>query len=133
MLFSNSCEENDEVSYDFPIPGEWILKSLKDLTTEKVEIKPESIPEMIVYFFESGKLSVASSCNYFYGNYKVDRSASIEIYDLVTTLMLCTNEERMTWEDKFFHGLKNSSQYRLDKKTMVIITSTKMELNFVLE
>jgi heat shock protein HslJ len=122
-----NADLNDTIKYE--IENIWtFLGFLISYQTE--ECKPDNIKEMDIEFLSSNKFHFRSSCNSGYGYYKLSAPDSILIDSLATTLMGCISDTAKYWENKYYIGLHNASNYYLAKDILTIKTSSNTSLKF---
>jgi heat shock protein HslJ len=81
--------------------------------------------------FAAGKISGSGGCNSYGGSYSLDGS-SIQIKDLVSTLIACTDPQgAMDQESAFLSGLGSAQSYELSTDKLQILTSDGKTLVFV--
>jgi heat shock protein HslJ len=139
LLFIASCEkdnvtqencleitQNDEPDKD--LENKWVLLGYSDGTNHCV---PSSITKIYISFTDSISLSGFSSCNQFQGNYVAHNNDILEINDLSSTEVYCTDDLRNTWEELFITVLTTASNFTIDGKILTIESTNGKNLVFV--
>ncbi len=102
----------------------WVLESIGTRETFK------SIEGAFINF-DKVKHSVggSSGCNSFGGEYKTFKSA-IEITDVISTMMACTEGDKMAVERGFFDGLRQATRYEIENQRLRLYRGNNLLLTF---
>jgi len=122
-----NADLNDTIKYE--IENRWTFLGFL-ISNQTEECKPDNIKEMDIEFLSSNKFHFRSSCNSGHGYYKLSGPDSILIDNLSTTLMGCISDTAKYWENKYYIGLHNASNYNLVKDILTIKTSSNTSLKF---
>ena len=139
LLFISSCKkdnvtqencleiiQNDGLDKD--LENKWILLGYSDGMNH---CAPTSISEMYKSFTDSISFSGFSSCNQFQGNYASENNGVLEINDLGSTEIYCTDDLRNTWEELFISSLTTASNFTIDGRILTIESTNGKKLVFV--
>jgi len=123
-------KEQTDLSSDNLFSTVWYLQSIMHTDTQVEDLVPVNLMGMNIFISETKKLHASSSCNTFQGDLITTRSNIISIENLGTTLMLCIDESKMSWDTLFFNNLKNARSYEIIDGILTISTSQKTILTF---
>ena len=129
-----SCFEinqNDTVVHI--LESKWILLGFNDNKSGKEECIPGLLREMTITFENNNQLKATSSCNRFDGYYTKSNSDSLLVDSLSTTLIYCTNDTIMKWEEDYFTGLRDAKSYVINGDILTINSSSDYDLVFRFE
>ena len=126
-----ACFNFDNDTINFPLENtKWIFLGYFKTDNHKSECKPQGIREMYLEFRENNKLYAQSSCNVFRGDYSVQDSVSLDIYDLGSTFKECLNDTVMNWEFMYFEYLEGAIGYNIEGKKLTISSESNINLIF---
>ena len=88
---------------------------------------------MTLDFTDTNILYATSVCNAINGKYYLSGNDSLKIDDLITTCIYCGDGKPATWDELYYYGLKNATNYSLTDNTLTIETSINLDLIFKLK
>lgn len=102
----------------------WILETVKNRRLPKVETAP-------FISFDSAKKSAGgnTSCNSFGGSFE-SSGETIRIFDLISTMRACIEDERMNVEREFKDGLQNANRYEIANGKLNLYRNKTLLLTF---
>jgi heat shock protein HslJ len=85
----------------------WVLESIKNRNLPKIEINP-------FINFDKAKSSAGGNtgCNVFGGSYTAT-GEKIRIFNIISTMRACIEDERMNVEREFKNGLQNANRFEI--------------------
>jgi len=121
-----SCKKDENISS--LASTNWIFVSInKNDIEEKV---PSEFREMTLDFTETNILFARGVCNSLNGKYLLSGNDSLVVNDLITTCVYCGDGNPHIWEELYYNGLSNATNYFLNDNTLTLKTSINIELNF---
>jgi len=102
----------------------WVLETVKNRSLPKVETVP-------FINFDSAKKSAGGNtgCNSFGGSYE-SNGATIRIFDLISTMRACIEDERMNVEREFKDGLQNADRFEISNGKLKLYRNKTLLLTF---
>ncbi|MDM7921389.1 MAG: META domain-containing protein [Pyrinomonadaceae bacterium] len=103
----------------------WVLEAIGDSKVGKLEETP-------FLNFDAAKKSAGgnSSCNAFGGSYETAGAGKIRIFDVISTMRACIEDDRMEIERGFYNGLREADRYKITKNSLELYRGTKLLLTF---
>ena len=102
----------------------WVLESIKNRNLPEAEIAP-----FINFDKAKGSAGGNTSCNVFGGNYTVN-GETIRIFDLVSTMRACIEDERMNVEREFKNGLQDANRFEIAGRKLQLYRNKVLLLTF---
>jgi heat shock protein HslJ len=118
--------ESKRGSGDFTLEGaKWLLTEIKGEEIGEIETIP-------FINFDSEKKSAGGNtgCNVFGGNYEVLAGDKIRLFDTISTMRACIEDDRMEVERGFMSGLQNANRYEIKGKTLKLFRDKELLLEF---
>jgi len=108
---------NDEISLE---DQKWLLESISGKLVEIEGTKP-------FVSFDASKQSAGGNtgCNVFGGSYAVSGD-TIRIFDTVSTMRACIEDDRMEIERKFIDALENSNRFEIKKGKLFLYRKDRL-------
>jgi heat shock protein HslJ len=102
----------------------WVLESIKNRNLPKIEINP-------FINFDKTKRSAGGNtgCNVFGGSYTAS-GETIRIYDVISTMRACIEDERMNVEREFKNGLQDANRYEISGRKLYLYRNKTLLLTF---
>ena len=79
---------------------------------------------------EKGSAGGNTGCNVFGGSYEVTSESSIRIYDTISTMRACIEDDRMAVERKFMDALLEVDRFVVDGEALRLYKGEEMRLEF---
>ncbi len=115
-----SCEKSEDIIIDSIVDTKWKLTQIIDKSGE-VSNFPSDIDDFEIVFRKSGKIDLTNLCNYSFGEYTLNATDSIEIYNVgAGTEKYCLPDNLMDWETKFINSLIFSKTYSIEDNKLTI-------------
>jgi heat shock protein HslJ len=102
----------------------WVLESIKNRNLPEIEINP-------FINFDRQKKSAGGNtgCNVFGGSYTAS-GETIRIFDIISTMRACIEDERMDVERQFKNGLENANRYEIQGRKLHLYRNKVLLLTF---
>src|SRR5690554_6655152 len=97
----------------------WQLVSYRDANGAMVDVLPDT---EITLEFGSDEVGGSGGCNAYGGGYTAD-GLSLEIGEIVATLIFCASEERMEQEAAYLAALNSAASYRIADNQLELLDS----------
>jgi len=115
-----SCEKSEDIKIDSIVDTKWKLTQIIDKSGE-VSNFPSDIDDFEIVFRKSGKIDLTNLCNYSFGEYTLNATDSIEIYNVgAGTEKYCLPDKSMDWEINFINSLIFSKTYSITDNKLTI-------------
>ena len=116
-----SNSENSAVKLE---DKKWVLESIKNKTLPKVETEP-------FISFDQTKNSAGGNtgCNVFGGSYTAT-GAKIKVFELISTMRACIEDERMNVEREFKNSLDKANRYEIVGEKLELFQDRTLLLTF---
>lgn len=79
---------------------------------------------------EKGSAGGNTGCNVFGGNYEQTGENGIRIFDTVSTMRACIEDDRMTVERKFMAALLEADRFEIDGESLKLYKGDALRLEF---
>jgi heat shock protein HslJ len=120
---TEKTEQNDNAKIRLE-DKKWVLESIKTRTLPEVEIAP-----FINFDKTKGSAGGNTSCNVFGGNYTAS-GETIRIFDLISTMRACIEDERMNIEREFKNGLQDANRFEIAGRKLYLYRNKVLLLTF---
>jgi len=102
----------------------WVLESIKNRNLPEIETVP-------FINFDRQKKSAGGNtgCNVFGGSYTTN-GETIRIFDIISTMRACIEDERMDVERQFKNGLENANRYEIQGRKLHLYRNQTLLLTF---
>lgn len=116
---------------DQPLPGssrlddrKWILEEIRGRRIGKIETEPFLV-------FEDAKFSAGGNtgCNVFGGSY-IDKRDRVKIFDIVSTMRACVEDNRMQIERQYLEGLREADRFQIRGGRLFLYNDNTLLLTF---
>jgi len=124
LKFKAAKSDSDNNSSTKLEDKKWVLESIKTSPVPKVEAAA-------FINFDKAKQSAGgnTSCNVFGGSYTASGD-KIRIYDLISTMRACVEDERMNVEREFKKGLQEANRYEIKNGKLNLYRDKTLLLTF---
>jgi len=102
----------------------WILESIADAPIPKVQEDA-----FINFNPEKGSAGGNTSCNAFGGSYSTEGN-KVRIFEIISTMRACIEDERMNIERAFLDGLRETDRYEIRGDKLMLYRRDKLLLTF---
>ena len=102
----------------------WVLESIKNRNLPEIEINP-----FINFDREKKSAGGNTGCNVFGGSYTASGD-TIRIFDIISTMRACIEDERMDVERQFKNGLENANRYEIQGRKLQLYRNKTLLLTF---
>lgn len=102
----------------------WVLESIKNRSLPEIETSP-------FINFDRQKKSAGGNtgCNVFGGSYTIN-GETIRIFDIISTMRACIEDERMEVEREFKNALENANRYEISGRKLHLYRNKTLLLTF---
>lgn len=100
----------------------WTLEAIKGVPTSRL-----GRTAFISFDPAKGSAGGNSSCNVFGGSYAATGS-TLKIFDVVSTMRACVEDERMAIEREFLDGLRQTNRYEIDGNKLKLSRNNRLLL-----
>lgn len=132
FILANCQKEKEEIKNSLSSTN-WIFVSIYKNDTNVDEKVPSEFREMTLDFTDTNILYATSVCNAINGKYYLSSNDSLKIDDLITTCIYCGDGNPHIWDELYYYGLRNATNYSLIDNTLTIKTSINLDLIFKLK
>ena len=105
----------------------WVLESIKNRRFPKIETEP-----FIVFDKIKGSAGGNTGCNVFGGNYTA-KGETIKVFEIISTMRACIEDERMNIESEFKNGLDKANRYEIVSGKLNLYQNKNLLLTFKAE
>jgi heat shock protein HslJ len=105
----------------------WELVSIRG---EAVELAKEGDTPFLSFDKEKGSAGGNTGCNVFGGSYEEEAEGKIRIFDTVSTMRACIEDNRMEVEREFMDALQSANRYEIDGTALKIFDGETLLLEF---
>jgi len=131
ILVLASCKKDEIISS--LASTNWLFIGIHKNDNNVDEKVPSEFREMTLEFTDTNILYALSVCNSINGKYHLLGNDSLKVDDLITTLVYCGDGNPHTWDELYYNGLRNATNYFLKDNTLTIKTSINIDLIFKLK
>jgi heat shock protein HslJ len=118
---TSNSDDNSSVKLE---NKKWVLDSVKNRRLPKIESKP-----FINFDKEKGGAGGFTGCNSFGGNYTVN-GETLRIFDIISTMRACIEDDRMNVERDFKDGLDKANRFKIFQDKLNLYQDKTLLLTF---
>ena len=105
----------------------WELKAIRG---EAVELVKDGDMPFLSFDKEKESAGGNTGCNLFGGSYESEGEGKIRIFDTVSTMRACIEDNRMEVERRFMDGLRSADRYEIDGTSLKLYEGETLVLEF---